>query len=154
MDKIMNEINKKVPMEYNQIYKAIEKESICFNMKMFESQDNFHFVIKGCMYVLGGMGDILLRSIPCSGPMCFPKTKDCRIIISSIFDYYQFKFAIYMLKNGIKTWEKYHDERPDRLTTEYGIIELIYVKILKKEVKFMEKRLKFEKLWFTRLRPY
>ena len=150
MDKIMNEIAEKVQAEYNEMYKICEEESICLNMEKYKSEKYFQFIERG----------YYLREILDSGLWFFlrvgifyyyKKTEDCKIVIDSIFTYVEYKILIRNLKNGISIWEKEHNDFKSLVS---DIREKAIIDVLKKEMKFMKNRLKFEKLWFTRLSRY
>ena len=152
MDKIMNEIRKKNLIEYyNSMYEKYKKESICLNMDEYKSENHFRFIPEG-YHLKGTILNTVCRGVK-NDPKIFDflKTKDCKIIIDSISEYTMFKWLIYMLKTDIKLWEKSHlkIELSSDVIKEKAIVE-----ILKKEIQFAKKNLKFEKGWFTKWDRY
>ena len=150
MDKIMNEIAEKVQAEYDEMYKICKEESICLNMEKYKSEKYFQFIERG--YYLREILDsglwFFLRVDSC---YYYKKTEDCKIVIDSISTYTMYKILIRNLKNGISIWEKEHNDFKSLVS---DIREKAIIDVLKKEMKFMKNRLKFEKLWFTRLSRY
>ena len=145
----MDEIAEKVQAEYNEMYKICEEESICLNMDKYKSENRFSFLDRGC-HLRQIIGDgVLMRSA--LNYYNYKKTEDCKIIIDSISTLICYKILIKHLKIGVEEWEKEHNDFKSLVS---DIREKAIINVLKKEVKFMEKRLKFEKLWFTRLSPY
>ena len=145
----MNEIAEKVQAEYNEMYKICEEESIYLNKYNYKSYNRFSFLARGC-HLRQIIGDgVLMRSA--LNYYNYKKTEDCKIVIDSIFTYTCYKHLIRNLKDGIKQWEKEHNDFKSLVS---DIREKAIIDVLKKEMKFMEKRLKFEKLWFTRLSRY
>ena len=146
----MNEIAEKVQAEYDEMYKICEEESICLNMEKYKSEKYFKFIERG--YYLSQILDsglfIFLRVGSC---YYYKKTEDCKIVIDSISTYQMYKFLIRNLKDGIKQWEREHNDFKYLIS---DIKEKAIIDVLKKEMKFMKNRLKFEKLWFTRLSRY
>ena len=152
MDKIMNEIRKKNFIEYyNSMYEKYKKDSICLNMDKYKSENHFRFIREG-YYSIGTISKTLCKPFK-NDPKIFDlrKTKDCKIIINSIGEYTMFKILIHALKKDIKLWEKSHlkIELSSDIIKEKAIVE-----ILKKEIQFAQKNLKFEKLWFTQWDRY
>ena len=143
----MDEQNINVSDMYKKYYEMYEKESICLNMKKFESHNCFHFFLRGCSYILDKDSyDILFRC-----PDYWKKTKECRIIINSKHMYFFFKHLIKKLEKGIVKWEKRYFEHVFKvLSLEYQIKEKAAVDILKKELSFMKNRIIFKKWWFLK----
>lgn len=138
---------------YKKHYETWEKHSICLNMKKYESKGGFHFLLKGCGYVLNNdCYNLFFRDY---GSLAFPgywlKTKDCKIIINCRYTHHCFKMVIKTLEKGIDKWEKqYYETIIENLSLEYKIEEKAIVDVLKKEISFMRNRLIFKKWWFLR----
>ena len=149
----MDEQNMNVADIYKKYYEIWEKNSICLNIKKYESEGGFHFLLKGCGYVLNGdYYNLFFRTIPCLGSIGYwPKTKDCKIIINCRYTYHHFKMVIKTIEKSIKEWEKEYYERIfEKLSLNHLIEEKAVVDILKKEISFMRNRLIFKKWWFLR----
>lgn len=149
----MDEQNLNVADIYKKYYETWEKNSICLNMKRYESEGGFHFLLNGCMYVLDyDIYNMFFRNIPCFGcPGFWPKTKNCKIIINCRHTYRCFKIVIKTLEKGIHEWEKqYYETIFNNLSLEHEIEIKAIIDVLKKEISFMKNRLIFQKWWFLR----
>ena len=145
----MDEIAEKVQAEYDEMYKICEEESICLNKYNYKSYNRFSFLARGCnLRQIIGDG-VLMRSA--LNYYNYKKTEDCKVVIDSISTLICYKILIKHLKIGVEEWEKEHNDFKSLVS---DIREKAIIDVLKKEVKFMKNRLKFEKLWFTRLSRY
>ncbi len=105
----MNEIAEKVQAEYDEMYKICKEESICLNMEKYKSEKYFKFIERG--YYLSQILDSgLSLSLTFGMFYYYKKTEDCKIVIDSIFTYVEYKFLISHLKDGIKQWEREHND--------------------------------------------
>lgn len=143
----MDKQNLNVADIYKKYYEIWEKNSICLNMKKYESEGGFHFLLKGCDYVLDeSVYVVFFRCIPFIG-----KTKDCKIIIDCRYKYCYFNRVVKALEKGIDKWEKqYYETIIENLSLEYKIEEKAIIDVLKKEISFMKNRLIFRKWWFLK----
>lgn len=122
-------------------------------MKRFQLNNTFHFLLKGCCYVLDEtLYDSFFRDY---GSLAFPgywlKTKNCEVVIDCKYKYFSFKYIIKKLEKGISEWEKqYYETIIENLSLEYKIEEKAIIDVLKKEISFMKNRLIFRKWWFLK----
>lgn len=149
----MDKQNLNIADIYKKHYEKWKKNSICLNMKRYESEGGFHFLLSGCIHVLNNENyNMFFRNIPCFGsPGFWPKTKNCEIIINCRYTYHCFKMVIKTLEKGIYEWEKqYYETIFNNLSLEHEIEIKAIIDVLKKEISFMKNRLIFKKWWFLR----
>lgn len=143
----MDEIAEKVQAEYDEMYNKCIEESICLNKNNWNACNHFSFLVRGVHLLM------LTNSAYCRefDHNTYKKTNDCKIIIDSIYILIVFKLFVKTLKSEIKNWDSKHQNIE---LTINDIKEKAIIDVLKKEISFMKNRLKFEKLWFTRLSRY
>lgn len=138
---------------YKKYYDKYEKESICLNMKKYESKGCFHFLLKGCACVLDkDKYDLFFRDYgSLAFPGYWPKTNDCKIIINCRYTYSCFRIVIKTLEKEIHEWEKLYFKMVfDNLLLEREIEKKAIIDVLKKEISFIKNRLMFQEWWFLK----
>lgn len=138
----MDEIAEKVQAEYDEMYKICEEESICLNKNNWNACEHFNFLVRGVHLLM------LTNSAYCRefDHNTYKKTNDCKIVIDSIYILIVFKLFIKTLKSEIKNWDSKHQNIEFTIN---DIKEKAIIDVLKKEISFMENRIKF-KLWFLK----
>lgn len=145
----MDKQNMDIAEIYKKYYDKYKKESICLNKDNWNTHDRFNFLQE--VYSIGSISKTLCKSFK-NDPKIFNlyKTEDCKIVIETVGEYIMFKMLINIFKRDIKLWKKQYSKKIDISSND--IKEKAIVDIVKKEIKFAQKNLKFKKGWFVHLK--